>query len=407
MTTGNKTSGFKQAVVVNGSATFLYTDYKTRVWSGGNRPLVPYKVSLIVETKPVTTIRVRKGVRYVDIKYVQRIYKKRTRPSAESRGADTPNAYSTEVNVINDNVLEYKFPLQTVWSQGTGQSSGLGPAGASFNWNANDDLALIGKLRERIAGSDFNAGVALAESKPALKMITDSARRIYGAYAAARKGNLSKARRILVNGTDRKNLGRKSTASNWLELQYGWLPLLKDVEGAAQFLAQHFEVPLEQRYQARSSKRPGTITSSAPTNSTLVKSEAWSRGQIVCYLKEKDVVALSGLTDPLSVAWELVPYSFVLDWFLPIGNYLSARGLAQSLSGTFVTTRKNYTYSMGLRGTVNLSIRNASKIGRERLTISRTVSTALAIPQPCIKPLKEVDSWKRAANAVALLTMRT
>lgn len=30
-----------------------------------------------------------------------------------------------------------------------------------------------------------------------------------------------------------------------------------------------------------------------------------------------------GLTNPLEVAWELVPFSFVLDWALPIGEWLS------------------------------------------------------------------------------------
>lgn len=29
------------------------------------------------------------------------------------------------------------------------------------------------------------------------------------------------------------------------------------------------------------------------------------------------------LTNPLEVAWELVPFSFVVDWMLPIGDYLS------------------------------------------------------------------------------------
>jgi hypothetical protein len=31
-----------------------------------------------------------------------------------------------------------------------------------------------------------------------------------------------------------------------------------------------------------------------------------------------------GLINPLEVAWAVVPYSFVVDWFLPIGNVLEA-----------------------------------------------------------------------------------
>ena len=31
-----------------------------------------------------------------------------------------------------------------------------------------------------------------------------------------------------------------------------------------------------------------------------------------------------GLLNPISVAWELVPFSFLIDWFVPVGNYLDS-----------------------------------------------------------------------------------
>jgi hypothetical protein len=31
-----------------------------------------------------------------------------------------------------------------------------------------------------------------------------------------------------------------------------------------------------------------------------------------------------GLINPASVVWELVPYSFVVDWFVPVGGFLSS-----------------------------------------------------------------------------------
>lgn len=37
-----------------------------------------------------------------------------------------------------------------------------------------------------------------------------------------------------------------------------------------------------------------------------------------------DLPGRFGLLNPLEVIWELVPLSFVADWFLPIGDYLSA-----------------------------------------------------------------------------------
>jgi hypothetical protein len=50
-----------------------------------------------------------------------------------------------------------------------------------------------------------------------------------------------------------------------------------------------------------------------------------------------------GITNPALVAWELVPFSFVADWFLPIGNFLgfldATLGL-EFVSGYQTTFRK-------------------------------------------------------------------
>lgn len=52
------------------------------------------------------------------------------------------------------------------------------------------------------------------------------------------------------------------------------------------------------------------------------------KGTLTCRFKINNpdllLPAKVGLTNPLSVAWELIPFSFVVDWFLPIGKYLDA-----------------------------------------------------------------------------------
>lgn len=39
----------------------------------------------------------------------------------------------------------------------------------------------------------------------------------------------------------------------------------------------------------------------------------------------------SGLANPAAILWELMPYSFVIDWSLPIGNYLQAASSTRGL----------------------------------------------------------------------------
>jgi hypothetical protein len=45
-----------------------------------------------------------------------------------------------------------------------------------------------------------------------------------------------------------------------------------------------------------------------------------------------------GLLDPLSVVWENIPYSFVVDWFIPIGDYLSMLNQIPFLNGRWLIT---------------------------------------------------------------------
>jgi len=403
MTTGSKTSGFTAPVSSPTGPGTLFTDYKTRTWSGPNRVWVPYKYEYIDVSHENSYIRVRKGKRYVVIKYRKRFLKRKVRPSKAARGRDIPHPYTSNVIIRNDTLFDYRLRGTQQWSWGTGANTGFGNTVRTFQWTNDDEIALLGKLREKVAGSDFNAAVSLAESGEALRMILTTANKIRRAYEAARKGRFKRARAILVAGTDRKNLGRKTVASNWLELQYGWLPLLSDAENAAQFLAEQYNVPKKQRFSARSSKKPGTISTSSTVNTRFAKSEIWSRGQYVAYLEERDVARLAGLSDPLSVVWEKLPYSFVIDWFIPIGNWLSARGLAQSLTGTFVKTISHYSYSRGLVSVGPCEIRLADKIGEETFNVSRTVSSSLDVPTPTVKPLNQIVGWKHAANAVALL----
>jgi hypothetical protein len=295
------------------------------------------------------------------------------------------------------------------------------------NWTANDDIKLIGKLKEAINGSDFNLGIALAECNQTLQMIGDSAARITKSLTALKRGNMQLAAKWLMDGTGRsqkrryftskthQNLSQGNLSSNWLELQYGWLPLLSDVKAGAEWLANRLEVPFKQRYAVH--RRVATVDTKLtpwvtyylgvpnvnPVPSSTVVAEY--RKQIVAYITERPSVAVSlGLTDPLSIVWEKIPFSFVGDWFIPIGDYLGARGFASSLSGTFITTVKvsNGCY---VNGNGNFDV--PRYIGERSMSITRSISTSLSVPMPVLKQFGQIASWQHCANAVALLVQQT
>lgn len=268
-------------------------------------------------------------------------------------------------------------------------------------WDSNDDLKLIVKLREKVAGSDFNAGVFLAEAHQSLTMIGDAANRVSRGLRLFRKGQWAGAWDAVYAGSGKrpKKFG-KSSADNWLMFVYGVVPLLKDAEAGAESLAKILNFPMEQTYSV-SRRVPGVFTPSYPF-SEWAKKEVYTAVRIKAKVSEVNVPQLIGLTDVASVVWEKIPYSFVADWFIPIGSYLSSRGLAQALTGTFVVSRKVYAYGAFPSLVAPSSYRGESLYQSGQVQFTRTVSNSLEVPLPSFKGLAKSASWQHCANAVAL-----
>lgn len=308
---------------------------------------------------------------------------------------------------------------------------------SSGMWTANDQIKLINKLYEKVVGpgSDFNMSVFLGEGNQCLNMIADSGVRIAKSIFHLRQGDITGAARSLLQGTGRKPLPKhdwvignnrgtraaaSNEASNWLQLQYGWLPLVQDMHGAAEQLAWHLSVPQRKVYKAsRLVKRYGSKRTSSgliqPDGhgffSVTAKSSQFWRQSITAHISEHPTVAMKlGLQDPELVAWELMPWSFVVDWAIPIGDYLQARANVKRLVGKYqqsvllkqfaeapvgrnIVSQWGGDYSTGVNST-------RARIWYNRLAIT----TSLDVPKPKFVGLGEVLSWRRAANAIALLT---
>jgi hypothetical protein len=138
--------------------------------------------------------------------------------------------------------------------------------------------------------------------------------------------------------------------------------------------------------------------------------EAYTRKQMLIHVMSVNTAQLAGIADPASLLWELTPYSFVLDWWVPVGDYLSAAGLLNSIqvSGEVVISTKSYfnsgapVYKGGMSGGVLLS--EPSGFNVKRINFTREVRNDIPLPTPVPKPLISEKPWKHAASAVALLT---
>ena len=287
---------------------------------------------------------------------------------------------------------------------------------ASSLLTANDQIKLVNKLTEKLKGSDFNMSVFLGEGHQTLKLLGDTAIKLAKAGYHAKKLDLLGAARALFEGTTRKPLARhdwtkhrpgapsaKNSSSLWLELQYGWLPLLKDAEACAQSLAHYLNYPTVQTYRVgvRRETNDVLVDNSNPSfKLALHRTKSHRRGLIARISEKPTGWATLGLLDPELVAWELLPFSFVADWFIPIGSWMEARAWASRLTGTFITTDKR----TALAGPVlfNGAPRTASRY--RNMLFDRVISTTLAVPMPQMKTLGQAASWQHCANAIALVT---
>jgi len=218
--------------------------------------------------------------------------------------------------------------------------SGVVSPGRSSSDSATLDAKAASKMLSGLKDQVVNLGVAVAEGRKSLDMIAKTAKRLAEAGFAVKKANFAGAAAALgvpfTRSARKRTRTSNSVASNWLELQYGWLPLLSDIHGAAEFVAKTMNYHPRSRYSSSASKtesfketnvaRLRTVTDSWSTEHTV---------RYVIYFSEQgggNPPTALGLTNPLAVAWELVPFSFIVDWFLPVGTFLNNLDATNGLS---------------------------------------------------------------------------
>lgn len=278
------------------------------------------------------------------------------------------------------------------------------------------NTALIA-ARNRMKNMKIDLGVAFAERKATSRMLGDTARRLALAARDLQRGQFrNAARRLGIRGNP--GLPRGSNWTNhWLQLQYGWKPLLSDVYGACDALSKREKS--DWRVTAKARRMEDSTSQYGPTNAGGTRNGDYSylcevvlhKGVFVRIdaIPDNDLtMTLSslGVTNPLSVAWELVPYSFVVDWVIPVGAWLSSIDamLGYTTAYTSTTTYNKCTWSSRgfSRRWSSVNYIDASFVGEKTcLWIKRSAQSG--VPQARPPGLKDPRSLGHMANGLALL----
>lgn len=207
----------------------------------------------------------------------------------------------------------------------------------------------------------------------------------------------------------------KDWTNKWLEYQYGWRPLVNSIYGTLdQLMDMHrFSyvrvVGTASENETTNMRYPGTAFGEANEDVFMFHQK---RVKIVGLYAMKDsrIQSLANYTslNPVSIAWELLPYSFVIDWVYNVGGYLrnlesEALFQDQLIESYFVQGYK--TEHRGVLSTASQYTQpgNYHTIqGRANQLMSHKNRGAAAMgPRPPTVKLKL--GWERAASAVALL----
>lgn len=294
------------------------------------------------------------------------------------------------------------------------------------SWTSSDQYKLIAKLREKVVGTSFNAGVFLGESHKTLRMIGDTAVKLAKSLTRLRKGDFAGA--IAATADPRsakysKKYGSRrgvqnEIANKRLEVVYGWTPLFQDMVSGAESLSHTLNVPFTQKYvcnrlSADSSRNSRLGFEYASYLWDVPGYSTWQRRVVAEISDDPSYIGTIKLLDPLEIVWELTPFSFVVDWFLPVGDFLEARSASQLLTGKYVITDRvsvvgsspwNAKFKFPAPGTETTIEDLSGGTQLRRRILYRTLSTSLSVPMPEVKPLKKALSYQHCLNGLALMS---
>lgn len=280
----------------------------------------------------------------------------------------------------------------------------LEPLGRNTAWTGYDDAKrkAVERWYGRAQALQANLMDLYRTRKETADMIGARLQQLLRAARCVRRGDARGAARALQLQNFRK-FKKKEISGRWLELQYGWLPLLSDIHA----MAMDYDSP------------SGWVRTRgfSDVEFALESKFGWGwdrasvRNQHVCTIAAHLTVDSSavrnlskwGLENPALTAWEAVPWSFVVDWFIPVGGYLESltalNGIRVSkASETRRTKHRSYTWYDNTDQPENICLSKGISVVDD-FYMNRT----LGLPNFPLPRLENPFSVLRALNAIALL----
>jgi len=255
-----------------------------------------------------------------------------------------------------------------------------------------DDPDWESKLRLAIKDQNVNLAQSMAEYHQLQSMFVKNATTVYRFMRWLKRGKGN-------NPFSGKARLRKPTPleipNRYLEFQFGIKPLISDLEGSIEEFEKAAQRPHYRQFsisaKARAKKERHGILSLDGR-----KLEAEDEDQVVIKVKaivlgESFSAQRLGFTNPAALAWELLPYSFVIDYFVGVGNWLQGFDALIGIQQCYGTVTRKSKYI----STSNLGGRYTQKTYGRSVFLSLPGSRAYPKWNPSL-------GYTRVANILAL-----
>lgn len=218
-----------------------------------------------------------------------------------------PNAFDV-VSSLNDAAVNEAIATAVASTQSSAY------AAAS---NAYDLLTEIAELRETFQYALSKVAEASSSLQKFVQKDPDAHRRAKNLTATQ-----------LVKSTDK---ALRRYGSRWMEYRYAIMPLVYSFKDIASLMDDHNDKYSTERNKSRIILGELMPRPTGPANKPHFV--MWEEGEIVVrsWVKSRyDIGSLQRLADtigfnPFRTAWELIPMSFVVDWFLNVGDVIASQ----------------------------------------------------------------------------------
>lgn len=209
--------------------------------------------------------------------------------------------------------------------------------------------------------------------------------------------------------------------SEWLRYRYGIMPLLYDIQGIMR-LANKLEVPVRRTARGSAKFSSGQLTASSPQGESYFSGTLTTSRTVdvnvragVLYEHQASISNRMGyeLSQLPSTIYELVPYSFVLDWAVNLGDYIQAMEPKVDVKVLASwTTVEVIDKNVGVLLAYPKTVQNYATTGSINTTSTRDIVTKTRVPKVSVGLVNLTKSWdinlardqKRILDSVALLT---